>query len=302
MSFNKWVPIKSRREKAAQVAARMLRGRLAAIARFLPLAAESPSNDTESVHQLRVWSRRADAAVDFSAKLLRRRDRRRLKKHLKLVRKAASVARDADVLRMRIAALPGGLAREQLLDLVDRRRREAQTPVVAALEKLKGGKKLLDLQQKVCRRLKRKRNAGRFARPVGVWSHRRLRPIAKAFFRYGEQDLSDVEALHCFRIAGKRLRYAMELVAAAYPRRFRKQLYGGLLGLQSRLGTINDLSNLVRLIEDLLAQTKKRTLKTQLRRLLAAQQKRLAAAREEWNGFWTAERARRMKRKFDRYL
>jgi hypothetical protein len=48
-------------------------------------------------------------------------------------------------------------------------------------------------------------------------------------------------ALHAFRIRGKELRYSMELLAAAFPLRFREKLYPIIETLQDKLGEINDL-------------------------------------------------------------
>ena len=67
-----------------------------------------------------------------------------------------------------------------------------------------------------------------------------MAPAATAFFAAADGDLSDVKALHSFRIAGKRLRYAMELFAAAFPPAFREELYPLVEELQEKLGEIND--------------------------------------------------------------
>ena len=50
----------------------------------------------------------------------------------------------------------------------------------------------------------------------------------------------DVDALHAFRIQGKRVRYAMEIFAGAFDAPFRHELYPVVAALQERLGAIND--------------------------------------------------------------
>ena len=52
--------------------------------------------------------------------------------------------------------------------------------------------------------------------------------------------VTDPESLHQLRIVGKRLRYAMELFAGAYPSSFRDSLYPLIEQLQGLLGTVND--------------------------------------------------------------
>jgi len=302
MAFRKWVRVKSRRENVARVAARMLRARLAAVAHFLPLAAKKADENVEYVHQLRVWSRRSVAAVELCDRLLPKRDRRKLEKQLKLVRKAAGTARDADVLRQKVSQLKAGAAREHLLAEAERQRAEAQPPILEASRELRGGKDLLVQLEKVAKRLRRKEDTRPYDQPLARWAGKRLRPLVKEFYRRGKEDHSDLAALHRFRIVGKRLRYAMELVAGAFDASFRKQLYAKLDAIQTQLGAINDAGNFVTQIEAELGTAKKRPLQTQLRRTLTAQRKRLAAARGAWTDFWTSKRARGLKKRFEEYL
>ena len=56
----------------------------------------------------------------------------------------------------------------------------------------------------------------------------------------GAADLSDVANLHQMRISGKRVRYAMELLAGAFDDSFRTELYPIYAEVQELLGTIND--------------------------------------------------------------
>ena len=92
-STDKWVQGTSPRDPATDVAVRTLRGRLSAVWHCLPLAALEP--DLEKVHQLRVWSRRAAAALGLYEDLLPRRQFRWLKKRLRKIRRAANDARAA---------------------------------------------------------------------------------------------------------------------------------------------------------------------------------------------------------------
>jgi hypothetical protein len=59
----RWVQGVSPADRTIDVAVRTLGGRLDAVLYYLPLAAEKADEDTEYVHQLRVWTRRATAAL-----------------------------------------------------------------------------------------------------------------------------------------------------------------------------------------------------------------------------------------------
>jgi CHAD domain-containing protein len=296
MARNKWIRLKSPREKVHRVAARMLRSRLGAIAHYLPLAARKSAESVEYVHQLRVWTRRADAALDLCETLISRGDRRELEKQLDMLRDAASDARDADVLGERLAGLKPGLGREHLLKDVEQRRRAAQAPLLQASEESGGGKQLLRLLEKVLKRIEKRRRKRPFRQRFRSWSRKQLRPLVKKSLKRGQADLRDLSKLHKFRIAGKRLRYALELMWDALDKSRRKKLYQQLDRLQTQLGAINDVRNLVAEIERALSTTKKRTTQTQLRRQLTAERRSLAAAHQMWAEGWSGKKAKRLER------
>jgi CHAD domain-containing protein len=302
MARSKWIHLKSPHEQVFRASARMLRSRLKGIARYLPLAAQEPEENVEYVHQLRIWTRRADAALDLCRDLLRKQDRRELSAQLDVLRDAAGEARDADVLRDRIARLKPGLGREHLLADIDQRRRAAQAPLVQANQKLDGGQKILALLKTIARRLEKQRSKRPFRDRFAKWSRQQLRPLIKRFLKRGQADLSDLARLHKFRIAGKRLRYALELVWGALGKRKRKRAYKQLDGLQTQLGTINDTRNLIAEIERALKATKKRALQIQLRRLLTAQQRQQAAEQEAWSEDWSDKKAKRLERSLKRLV
>jgi len=296
MARSKWIRLKSPREKVHSVCARMLRSRLKAIARYLPLAAEKSENNIEYVHQLRIWTRRADAIVDLCRDLFPKSQRRELSGQLDVLRDAAGAARDTDVLRDQIARLKPGLGREHLLVVVERRRRDAQGPVVQANQTLSGGKKVLDLLKSIVERFDKQRREKPFRSRFQMWSRKQLKPLVKRFVRRGDADLTDLAKLHKFRIAGKRLRYALELVWGALDKRLRKRAYKQLDRLQMQLGSINDTHNLIVEIDHALQAVKKRTLQAQLRRLLSTEQRRLTTAQALWVENWSGKKARRLER------
>ena len=67
-----------------------------------------------------------------------------------------------------------------------------------------------------------------------------MQKTVQKFFKAEPSNVGDVNALHRFRIRGKELRYAMELLAAAFPVGFRDELYPVVEQLQELLGDIID--------------------------------------------------------------
>jgi hypothetical protein len=296
MGRSKWIRLKSPREKVHRVCARMLRSRLEAIARYLPLAASQSAENAEYVHQLRVWTRRADAVLDLCRSLISKGDRRELAKQLDVLRDAAGAARDADVLHERVAALKPGLGREHLLKEVSRRRRAARLPLVQACEESGGGKQLLRLLKKVLETVEKRRREKPFHQRFAKWSREQLRLFVKKLLKRSQADLSELHKLHKFRIAGKQLKYALESLWGALDKSRRKKAYQRLDRLQTQLGLINDTRNLIAEMERSLAATKKRTLQTQFRRLLNAERRGLANAQEVWTQGWSDKKARQLER------
>src|SRR5262245_2600601 len=115
---DKWVEPIREGEAVAGVAVRSLRHRLDAVLHYLPLAAEQAGQSGEHVHQLRVWTRRADAALRLYRELTPRRRSRRMRKRLRRVRRAANDARDCDVLLRRLGEAPSGDGHEHWREAV----------------------------------------------------------------------------------------------------------------------------------------------------------------------------------------
>ena len=67
-----------------------------------------------------------------------------------------------------------------------------------------------------------------------------LAPLVDDFFAAGEVDQNDPETLHPMRLAGKKLRYAIELLSGAFDSRLRDSVYPQFSQIQEDLGAIND--------------------------------------------------------------
>jgi CHAD domain-containing protein/uncharacterized protein Yka (UPF0111/DUF47 family) len=238
--FDKWIE-GAPRDRVADVACRTLAARLAAVQHYLPLAAERADQDVEHVHQLRVWTRRATAALRLYEELLPRRRLCWVRKQLKRVRRAANDARDCDVLLGRLKKQSSrGAARWR--EAVRAERAEAQKAVVAVHGRLGRDNRFARRVDKLVQRVRDRGAKGGAAPLFGDWAREHLRPVVERFFRAVPADRADEAALHQFRIRGKELRYALELLAGALPERVRIELYPEVEEMQDRLGEINDLA------------------------------------------------------------
>lgn len=208
--------------------------------------------DERLVHKLRVSTRRASAVARGFEGVVRKKDLKRLRKRLKKIRKAAGPVRDRDVL-------------EALVD--DRMARTADRPQTVGLAFCAGvlGAGAADNRRDCWSALQRPRIARLVAdaervkvrkrsqkTTLGELGAKQIAGAREAFNDARRADLRDIENLHALRIAGKRLRYSMELFGryAASPDRKTDQQpdlkadIKRLKTLQDDLGEINDLRNL----------------------------------------------------------
>lgn len=219
-----------------------LRKRFSDIHRHLAAGSQSLAHP-ETLHQLRVALRRAESAIDVYGDVIPRRRGTEIRKLLRRFRRATNEARDLDTIGDRLARLEPASA-AAITMAVSRRLDEIRPQIADARRELRRDD-LFD--RRVRSLLKKTRQPGKRRREVaasrlGVWALSRIRPLADSFLLAVPHDWHDAEATHRFRIAGKRLRYAMEVLSSALPSAYRESLYPLLESLQERLGELNDLA------------------------------------------------------------
>jgi CHAD domain-containing protein len=232
-------------DRTGDVARRTLENRLRAVLYYLPLAAEKADETPEYVHQLRVSTRRAGAALRVYEQLMPRRRLRWIKKQLQRIRHSANNARDLDVLIDRLEKKQQPTRGEKRwLKAARADRNEVQKSVVAVHDRLRRddrvARRIDELLDRVHSRGKETNVVA--ARRFGDWAIERLRPLVAQFFAAIPADRTDEAALHQFRIRGKELRYALELLGGALPPVLYTTVYPAIEGLQDRLGVLNDLA------------------------------------------------------------
>ncbi|MFM2003987.1 MAG: hypothetical protein RI963_3413, partial [Planctomycetota bacterium] len=231
---DKWFSSLSADAMVLDAAVTTLRKRFADIQRQLAAGSQSLSHP-ETLHQLRVALRRAESAVDVYGDVIPRRRGTEIRKLLRRFRRATNEARDLDTIGDRLAQLEPASA-AAITTAVNRRLEDIRPQIADARQELRHNelfdRRVRSLLKKIRKPGKRRREVA--ASRLGDWALSRIRPLADSFFL--------AIPTHRFRIAGKRLRYAMEVLSSALPSAYRESLYPLLESLQERLGELNDLA------------------------------------------------------------
>lgn len=304
----KWIDGILPTQPAADAARPAIKLRLKLVASYLPQAAKRADEDPEHVHQLRVATRRAMAALETFADYLPAKRLKKMKKRLRQVRRAAGDARDLDVLLERLEGMRSEVAGpqwEQLLCELRERRTHAQPAirqVNAELKAWKFDRRLRDLVRRV-RWRGAKQGAGEYDGPTFLDAARQsLTPTVETFFAAMGGPLDDPAAMHQCRILGKKLRYAMELFAGAFPTPFRDELYPQIERVQVLLGQINDHAAARVQFTALLDAAEDEARRYLMHELLAVEARLLEAARADFFGWWSNDRAAQLAGQFADFL
>ena len=292
--FEKWLRGVSSEAPADEVARIALTERLLATSHFLDKSIRG-SNEAEAIHQLRVWSRRATAAIKLFEPTLRKSQGRWTKKKLRKMRRAAGAVRDCDVHLERLTKEQDRVPK-QVTAALKKQRREARQKLKAVRRRLRKGDRLALHVEHLLETLQwPKRHSSREAPSFGVYCRQQLAPLAAGFFKLADADLHDNETLHALRIAGKQWRYALELAPEALPARQHGQLYQALNDAQDRLGEVCDQLAAIEHLRQWQDTLKKKGQRERLEELLARDEKRLEQLRAKVIRWWTPARRKRLR-------
>lgn len=295
MVQGKWISDLKPDTPVEAAARHVLFARLQVVMDYLPRAALEADTDIEYVHQLRVGTRRADAALRIFADCLPKKTYRKARRRLKTKRRAAGAARDWDVF---LAEL---LEREQRADAKHRggldfligyalgQRSAAHADLEAVYQK--EGPTFEAILVRILEEIRPPNGQNAPAILVDL-----ARPMLFDRLKELEQaalgDLNDYTQLHQVRIAGKRLRYAMEVFADCFDSTFRETLYPRIEELQEILGRANDshvaVERLTALRERLhvICPTAWPRLQPGFEQLLRSHQRRLPQERRRFLKWW----------------
>jgi CHAD domain-containing protein len=288
-SFVKWLKRLPARATVREAAQRALAERLRALAHFLRQARKENRPRAETIHQLRVWSRRTSAAVRyFQTTEVETPALRRLRKKVKKVRRWAGPIRDLDVLAQRLKSLRPAVdaaVTKQVATVRDEARKEWAALVRRKRILRDGQGAWTKLGTAACRSLGKAGKASfrDFARAA-------LRASSERFLAVGALDLATSENLHAFRIAGKELRYTLELALTACPRKRLDNVYSQLSTLQDTLGSICDRQVALGQYQALQDAVATSGGKQSLRRVAHREQQALARETAAFVRSWTTRR------------
>ncbi len=228
-----------------RVAARTLRKRLEAVWSELQAACRQ-RHDPERVHQLRVATRRTLAALTAFRDLVPRKQRLWFEKRLRTIRHAAGTTRDLDVLTESLSRplahgeskhdLPlATQTRTRLVEVLTKRRDRSREPIKEVREAVRAA----DWPGRVERLIDAVASQDS-DEPFLAFAQRRFPVLLDRFFERTDRKLVSADEIHKLRIAGKKLRYALEIFAVAFPAATRTSCLAALETLQKTLGKFTD--------------------------------------------------------------
>lgn len=295
--FIKWLPETSPKACVSEIAQDVIKQRFKPIRRLLKLVRTKWRREPEHVHRLRVATRRAQVALHFLADYLPEKPVRSMDRRLKRLRRAANVARDIDVLLLRYEKHPDPTCSEAewsgLLRFLRKKRRDVQIKLDGLIDRR--------ARKNFSQRIALLFDGDELGTTPPVSFHelleQQLQLKLARFFQIAEGDHSEIETLHRLRIAGKRVRYVMELGAGAYPAAEFQRIYRSFCELQEQFGVVNDLASAVDVLDSFLS-TRCKAIRRLLRMRIQAEQAALKKESDRLLKNWNEKSWQVLKQKF----
>lgn len=223
-----------------------IRVSLRMVIRLLAQSTRRKSGNAKRTHQLRTATRRADAALRLLRDWLPRRRQQSMRKLIGEIRESAGAVRDLDVLIQRLPWLADQLPPETLSWLQEHAA-SRRTTSVRSLRRYGRGQPMKTLQDHSRSLRHRIRWRGDAESPklneLGTETLGRLAEKYSSALQAlgGDGEPSQlVRRCHMVRIAGRRLRYTLELLQDAIPVARFELACERLAKLQDTLGEVND--------------------------------------------------------------
>jgi CHAD domain-containing protein len=245
MADGKWISGLTAETPIVNAARKVLAVRLEVVGDYLPRAVNEPEKDPEYVHQLRVGTRRAGAALKIFALCLPDRVFKTARRQLRKIRRAAGEARDWDVFLDDLRTW-GQEQRETYRSGIDclighglAQRLAAQAHLVEASQANFAAIPFDQLMLDTVHAVRAPQDEAGVQQLIDL-----ARPLLFRLLRdldvAASRDLTDYANLHQVRIAGKWLRYAMEIFVDCFAPPFKEKVYAAVEQMQDILGRAND--------------------------------------------------------------
>ena len=252
----------------------------------------------ELIHQLRVATRRCEACVRVFARLITDATSKRWTGHLKSIRQQAGPVRDLDVFIQRLESLE--LSVTGLPDVLEelRRRRSDSYRALATWLADSLDPIIFSQMESPGNRL-RYRDQG----AVSVWglaAYELLQPVMDEYLDIGNKLMKvkrgarTVEALHRFRIRGKRVRYAVEICASGLRSDAADKLTKRLTKIQNHLGQMNDHSAAATILGHGIELAKTKKLRDAFREMMEQEQAATTFEVEEFHKWYSSGQHKRL--------
>lgn len=243
MADGKWIEGLTPEMTVSNAARDVLDARFTVVRHYLPLAVEKASEDPEHIHQLRVGTRRAGAALRVFADCLPRKHLKAAKQSLKLIRRAAGDARDWDVFLLGLPTtkpLANDLAKPALDFLVGYAMSER---AAAQVRLMNAATETADTFARESENLPVSVHEPKGDNPpttFGDLAANHLGELLASLNASVDANPTTPTELHQLRILGKRVRYALEIFASCFPQVFKESVYPAVEHVQELLGDVQD--------------------------------------------------------------
>lgn len=272
MAEGKWIVGLAPTLTVDDAARLVLAARFETVRHFGPLATERPEENIEYVHQLRVGTRRAAAALRVFRDILKPKRRDKVKRQLRAIRQSAGEARDWDVFRQAIITrqratapqdaaafdfLLGYALSERVAAQAHLMRQAAKSPldITALLDAIRTPKSTAE------------------ATTFGDLAAIQLEALLGAFHVRVLANPATPAELHQLRILGKRLRYAIELFVSCFDPALKDVFYPAVEQVQEILGQLQDAA---------VRATRLEALRERVRQMMPEEWPRLEAGIDAW--------------------
>ncbi|MFG0276223.1 MAG: CHAD domain-containing protein [Phycisphaerales bacterium] len=244
----------------------------------------------EAIHRLRVATRRAQAALDSFAPLLDKAARRKARRAMQRIRRAAGPARICDVHEELFAQRVNAAASSRCAAIgfvLGRIHAERETAIrsVGRIAERWPPKRLQRLRKKALRPVNGKHAGETF----GAFGARAVAEAQATFVEASRQNLRVFERLHDLRKAAKATRYTLEIFRSCMTPEAFDQMYSRATEVQRRLGDLNDTHEMLERLRTIDAPPA--AVAAALHDLRAQLEREQDLARDRFLDWWTADRA-----------
>jgi triphosphatase len=278
---------------APKLARQVVKQRIQAAVYYWQRVAKHDKPPVEDIHQLRVWSRRAMAAIQLFAPLLAGEPSAELLSILNKSRKRAGKARDCDVLLKTLDASTRKVLDEALQELKKGRAESAEKLRRSYRKKVRSGD-VQEWSKALQKQLPVTGDNGHASPPLefGGWFLQQFAVVAAPLLKQLRPAKPMQRRIHMLRIEGKRVRYALEIGLPSLPKQAGKQLYAALENLQEQLGAICDDQALAAQYRELAAGLKSKQ-QARLLQQAAQHEKQEQASFLKFSRWWRAANGRK---------